>query len=186
MRSRDTDKQQRIKESMVKLILEEGMSGASVAKIAKAAGVSPATIYVYYENKEEMLAEVYKEYAQESYHYLQQMIRPEMDGAEFIDAIVRGYYAYSTEHMEQFSFVEQCSRCPTLQEIVCVEDCCCGIYHTLHEFQRRGVIREYSDVNMTAVLFAPVKFLAMKRSTPEESRAQLDELVQMMQVLLLM
>ncbi|MBQ6372233.1 MAG: helix-turn-helix transcriptional regulator, partial [Oscillospiraceae bacterium] len=53
MRFKDLDKQQRIKEAMVSLILREGIDGTSVSKIAREAGVSPATIYVYYESKEE-------------------------------------------------------------------------------------------------------------------------------------
>ena len=35
MRARDPEKQQRIKEATVRLILREGIEGASVAKIAK-------------------------------------------------------------------------------------------------------------------------------------------------------
>ena len=34
MRTRDLDKQQRIKNAMIALILKEGINGASVAKIA--------------------------------------------------------------------------------------------------------------------------------------------------------
>ena len=50
MRTRDYDKQQRIKEAMIRLILREGINGASVAKIAREAGVSPATFYIYYDS----------------------------------------------------------------------------------------------------------------------------------------
>ena len=37
MRARDFDKQQRIKEAMVSIILRDGINGASIAKIAKEA-----------------------------------------------------------------------------------------------------------------------------------------------------
>ena len=70
MRTRDFDKQQRIKEAIVTVFLREGINGASISKIAQEASVSPATIYVYYSNKEEMLAEVFKEYSHQSYYYL--------------------------------------------------------------------------------------------------------------------
>ena len=60
MRTRDYDKQQRIKEAMIRLILREGINGASVAKIAREAGVSPATIYIYYESKEDMLSAAFR------------------------------------------------------------------------------------------------------------------------------
>ncbi|MBO6092338.1 MAG: TetR/AcrR family transcriptional regulator, partial [Oscillospiraceae bacterium] len=118
MRVRDQDKQQRIKEAMVHLILREGIDGTSISKIAREACVSPATIYVYYNSKEDMLAEVFREYSRQPYQYLMRRVRPDMGGDELIETIVRGCYAFSREHEEVFSFVEQCSRCPTLSESV--------------------------------------------------------------------
>ena len=56
---RDDDKEKSIKEAVIKLILQEGFHGTSISKIAKAAGVSPATVYIYYENKEVMLQGIY-------------------------------------------------------------------------------------------------------------------------------
>lgn len=167
MRTRDLDKQQRIKRATVRLILREGINGASVSKIAREAEVSPATIYVYYESKEDMLAEVFREYSRKSYQYLMRSIAPEMGGAELIDAIVRSYFDYTVEHEEAFSFVEQCSRCPTLSEGVSESDCCREIFDVIHEYQARGVIRNYSDPSIAAVLFSPIKFLAMNRGNIE-------------------
>ena len=60
MRTRDPEKQKKIKEATVRLILREGINGASVAKIAREAEVSPATIYVYYDSKESMLSEIFQ------------------------------------------------------------------------------------------------------------------------------
>jgi len=186
MRTKDFDKQQRIKDATVRLILREGIDGASVSKIAREAGVSPATIYVYYSSKEEMLAEVFREYSRRSYHYLMDRVRPGMGGGELIETIVRGCFAFSVEHEEVFSFVEQCSRCPTLAEHVSEEECCCDILELIHEAQRRGEMKPYGDRNIDAMLFAPVRFLAMSRRPPvEREDPQLDELIRMLQELLL-
>jgi len=184
MRIRDEEKQRRIKNAMVRLILREGIDGTSISKIAKEAGVSPATIYVYYDSKEEMLADAFREYARKPYQYLLQLVRPEMDGRELIEAIVRGCYTFSTEHEDVFSFVEQCSRCPTLSAQVCDQECSCDILDVIHAYQRRGEMRCCSDWNMGAILFAPVRFLAMNRHLAADQR-QLDELIQMLQMLLL-
>ena len=78
MRQKDEDKQRRIKEAMVNLILREGIDGTSVSKIAREAGVSAATIYVYYDSKEAMLAEVFREYSRQPYQYVMRRVRPEM------------------------------------------------------------------------------------------------------------
>ena len=186
MRFKDSEKQQRIKDAMVRLFLREGIDGTSVSKIAREAGVSPATIYVYYSSKEEMLSEVFREYAHASYQYLFRQLRPEMEGGELIETLVRGCYTYSTERAEEFSFVEQCSRCPTLSAAVCEADCGCDIFALFHALQEQGAMRRVSDVNLGAVLFAPVRFLAMNRSGGEaECQARLSELVRMLQYLLL-
>ena len=186
MRSKDLDKQQRIKAAMVRLILREGIDGASVSKIAKEAEVSPATIYVYYESKEAMLSEVFREYSRRSYSYLMKRIYPGMRGGELIETLVRGYFAFSVEHREIFSFVEQCSRCPTLAESVCEEECCCDIFDLIHTFQERGEMKKYGDMNVGAVLFAPVKFIAMNSTlSVNEVNEQLDELVVMLKSMLL-
>ena len=185
MRSKDENKQQRIKEAMVSLILREGIDGTSVSKIAREAGVSPATIYVYYNSKEDMLAEVFREYSNAPYRYLMQRLSPDMDGRALIDTIVRGCYSFSREHEEIFSFVEQCSRCPTLSEQVSEEECSCDILDIIHAYQARGVLRPYSDWNMGAILFAPVRFLAVNRCDTNTGEEQLSELIRMLQNLLL-
>ena len=186
MRIKDLDKQQRIKEAMVQLILRDGIDGASVSKIARVAGVSPSTIYVYYNSKEDMLAEVFQECSRQSYHYLMERVTPGMGGGDLIEAIVRGYFAFSVEHEDVFSFVEQCSRCPTLSQHVCDAECSFDIFELIHSSQRRGEIKHYGDWNLGALLFAPVRMLAMNRRTlATEGSDQLDELVRMLQDLLL-
>ncbi len=51
-------------------MLEEGFHGTSISKIARKAEVSPATVYIYYESKEDMLQNIYLEYSEEVYDYL--------------------------------------------------------------------------------------------------------------------
>ncbi len=186
MRVKDESKQHRIKEAMVSLILREGIDGTSVAKIAKEAGVSAATIYVYYENKEQMLAEVFSEYARQPYQYILRCLRPGMSGSELIETMVRGCYDFSTEHEEIFSFVEQCSRCPTLSARVCEKDCSGELLNMIHAYQESGVMKRCSDWNTAAILFAPVRWLAMNREMAHsDSESLLDELVRMIQETLL-
>lgn len=186
MRSKDFDKQNRIKEAMIRLILRDGIDGTSMSKIAKEAGVSPATIYVYYESKEDMLSEVFREYAGKSYDYLMERIHPAMDAKELIEAIVKSCYHFSMEHEEIFSFVEQCSRRPALSGGFSEKECSCNILGLIHEYQMRGTIRSFSDLNVCAVLFAPVRFLVLNRQWFEKDEDMLlDELVRMLQRILL-
>jgi AcrR family transcriptional regulator len=186
VRLKDENKQLRIKEAMVRLILREGINGASISKIAKEAGVSPATIYVYYSNKDELLSEVYQEYSRKSYRYLKDMLQEDMDAASLLETIVRGYYQFSIEHEDVFSFVEQCSRCPSLARTVAEEECCCDIFDILRGYQSRNEISTISDMNMAAILFAPIRFLAMNRQyMSSEPEVLLDELSRLMKQMLI-
>ena len=59
VRVKDEIKQQAIIDATIELVNEIGFVSSSVSKIAKKAGVSPATIYIYYENKEDLIVSTY-------------------------------------------------------------------------------------------------------------------------------
>jgi AcrR family transcriptional regulator len=54
----DSRKRQQILDGARRLFLSEGFDAASMGEIAKAAGVSKGTLYVYFESKEELFAEL--------------------------------------------------------------------------------------------------------------------------------
>ena len=55
MRVRDENKENAIREKAIEMIVNEGFDGLSMQKLAKAVGVSPATIYIYFKNREDLL-----------------------------------------------------------------------------------------------------------------------------------
>jgi AcrR family transcriptional regulator len=59
MRHKDEQKQEAIFVATIQLINEVGFLELSMSKIAKKANVSVATIYVYFENKEDLLNKLY-------------------------------------------------------------------------------------------------------------------------------
>ena len=61
MRNKDLQKQEAIINATVDLVNEIGFGSSSVSKIARKANVSPATLYIYYENKEDLLVSTYIE-----------------------------------------------------------------------------------------------------------------------------
>ncbi|MBE5985782.1 MAG: TetR/AcrR family transcriptional regulator, partial [Paenibacillaceae bacterium] len=88
MRRKDDEKVRNIKEAVIKLILQEGFHGTSVSKIARLAGVSPATVYIYYENKDVMLHDIYLEYSEEIYDYLLDSMKQELEGRRQIELLI--------------------------------------------------------------------------------------------------
>ena len=61
MRVKDEIKQEALFEATIKVVNQIGFASSSVSKIAKEAGVSPATIYIYHKNKEDLLISSYVE-----------------------------------------------------------------------------------------------------------------------------
>jgi TetR/AcrR family transcriptional repressor of multidrug resistance operon len=59
MRARDTKKEAIIREKALEMIVREGFDGFSMQKLAREAHVSPATLYIYYVNREDMLDQLY-------------------------------------------------------------------------------------------------------------------------------
>ena len=52
-------KQDDILEAALELIAERGFHGAPISMIAKKAGVGEGTIYIYFENKDALINELY-------------------------------------------------------------------------------------------------------------------------------
>ena len=173
MRRKDDEKEKSIKEAVIKLILEEGFHGTSISKIAKAAGVSPATVYIYYENKEVMLQDIYREYSEEIFDYLLSKLNYEMDGRQLIEILARGYYTYIQEHGEVFHFVDQFSSCPALAS-QCSERKGINNFNTLlQEMKERRVIKDFRNDNLIAIIFYPIKSIAIKQCIGEAEQAEL-------------
>ncbi|WP_234733094.1 TetR/AcrR family transcriptional regulator [Tellurirhabdus bombi] len=64
MRIRDENKELAIREKALDMIVQEGFDGLSMHKLAKAAGVSPATIYIYFKDREDLIVQIYREESQ--------------------------------------------------------------------------------------------------------------------------
>jgi AcrR family transcriptional regulator len=58
MRPRDENKIQAIKEKAIEMVAKEGLENFGINRLAKAAGVSPATIYIYYKDKDDLLTSI--------------------------------------------------------------------------------------------------------------------------------
>lgn len=58
MRNRSEVKIQQVHQKAIELIVAEGLNGFSMQKLAKAAGVSPATLYIYYKDKDDLILQL--------------------------------------------------------------------------------------------------------------------------------
>jgi TetR/AcrR family transcriptional regulator, multidrug resistance operon repressor len=59
MRTRDEQKETAIRDTAVEMIVKQGFDGLSMQKLAREAGVSPATIYIYYKDRDDLIVQVW-------------------------------------------------------------------------------------------------------------------------------
>lgn len=61
MRTRDPKKELTVRNKAMAMVVKDGFDGFSMQKLAKSAGVSPATIYIYWKDKDDLLLQLYTE-----------------------------------------------------------------------------------------------------------------------------
>lgn len=165
MRSRSNDKYEALLKATLTLVNNCGFHDAPMSKIAKMAGISPATIYLYFENKQDLINKLY--------------IKTK---TAFSDAAFRGYHEklsvkkgfelvwynmadYKINNAEDSKFLSQCDNTPMIDEEVLKE----GLKH-LHPLielwkrgQREGVIKPVSPYFLYAYSIYPLSFLLVKK-----------------------
>src|ERR1700729_949145 len=61
VRTRDPRKEKAICDQALAMIVKHGFDGFSMQKLARAARVSPATIYIYFQDREDLILKLYPE-----------------------------------------------------------------------------------------------------------------------------
>lgn len=64
MRARNTDKELLVRNSAISLLVEHGFDGFSMNKLARDCGISVATLYIYYQDKDDLIQKIGTEIAQ--------------------------------------------------------------------------------------------------------------------------
>src|ERR1700749_5048044 len=94
MRVRDESKVEAIYQQALKMIVEEGFDGLSMQKLAKAAGVSPATIYIYFEDRDHLVLQLYREESKKFFEYMLEEFDPKMDFATGLEVQWKAWAKY--------------------------------------------------------------------------------------------
>lgn len=88
---------ERIASAASVLFMEKSIAGTSMDDIAKAAGYSKATLYVYFENKEEIVGVLVLESMQKLYDYLSSALTQQETTRARYDGICRSLVQYQEE-----------------------------------------------------------------------------------------
>jgi AcrR family transcriptional regulator len=82
MRTRDTDKEKLVIEKAIELIVQDGFQGFSMNKLAKSCRVSVATLYIYYEDKDDLIRKIGTEIGRNFFATTLKDFSPDMSFAE--------------------------------------------------------------------------------------------------------
>ncbi len=106
MRNRDGHKEALIKKKAIELIVKEGLDGFSMNKVARAAGVSPATLYIYFKDKEDFITRITMEVANTMMEYAMKDFDPEMSFEEGLMVQWKNRLSYLLKNSIDMEFIE--------------------------------------------------------------------------------
>lgn len=101
------DKREEIVKASLELIAEQGFHGAPMALIAERAGVGAGTIYRYFENKDVLITELFREMEGRIFPVIQEKYDPAKPIRERFLHVVTTSLSYFIEHPIDFRFLEQ-------------------------------------------------------------------------------
>ena len=165
MRLKDEVKQEALFEATVKLVNEIGFVASSVAKIARQANISPATIYIYYDNKEDLLVSTYVNIKQS----ISKAILKNFDDSLPIRDILRklwlNMFDYVAKHPDYIQFSEQFSNSPysTLVNKTEVEKYFEPIIQVLIRGIEQKIIKDVCHDILATFIFYPIFTLSNQR-----------------------
>ena len=162
MRTKDDEKEAALFEATVKLVNEIGFASSSVSKIAKEAGVSPATIYVYYKNKEDLLVSTYIEIKLDLSKALLRDFNDEQPIRDILRNVWLNMFEYISNNLEYYKFVEQFSSSPysSLVDKQEVEQYFIPIVKVLQAGIEQKIIKDVNFDILTAFMYHPITVLA--------------------------
>ncbi len=164
MRKKDEKKQAAIIEATIQLVNEIGFAASSVAKIAKTANVSPATIYIYHKNKEDLLVSTYIDIK----HKMGKAMLADFDNTlpirDTMKKVWRNTFAYISANKAYFQFGEQFSNSPysSLIDKAAVEAPFLPLLETMNKGIEQKIIKDVPKDLLTAFIFHPILVLSNK------------------------
>ncbi len=117
MRIRDENKQRVIREKALKMMVQEGLEGFSMQKLAKSADVSPATIYIYFKDKEDLVAQLSRDAGKRMMDITFKNFDPSMSFSEGLRIQWVNRAKYCMKYPDQMHFLEQLRHSPYSEKL---------------------------------------------------------------------
>jgi len=118
MRARDPHKELLVKQKAIELILKDGFDGFSMQKLAKACDISVGTLYIYYENKDDLIKKIGIEEGKRMMDATLKGFSPDMPFAEGLKVQWENRSSYWIKNKEAALFYENLKHTPYATEIL--------------------------------------------------------------------
>jgi AcrR family transcriptional regulator len=112
VRSRDPKKEKAIRRRALELIVRSGLDGFSMQKLARAARVSPATLYIYFQDRDDLVFQVYREQMEAMTAEALRDFDPDGPFEDGLRVQWRNRARYALRHPREAQFLEQVRHSP--------------------------------------------------------------------------
>ena len=106
MRVRDINKETVIRQQAIEMMVRDGLDGFSMQKLAKAANVSPATLYIYYKDREDLIHKIAEEIIVRMMGSSLEGLHPKMAFAEGMEIQWRNRMHFYLKNQLDVEFIE--------------------------------------------------------------------------------
>ncbi|GHC50961.1 TetR/AcrR family transcriptional regulator [Ulvibacter litoralis] len=176
------DKRNALVKATIELVNNNGFHATPMSKIAKMANVSPATIYLYFENKQDLVNKTYIEVKAEYTKYAFETYSETMSVEKGFEIIWKRIADFKLKECENAMFLAQCDNTPMIDEASRQE----GIKHLQPLLdlwargKKEGLIKPISDYLLYAYSINPLSFLMIiqKRGAFQLDKTHLEEAYQ--------
>jgi AcrR family transcriptional regulator len=165
MRTKDEEKRKSLFEATVKLVNEVGFASSSVAKIAKEANVSAATLYVFHKNKEDLLVSTYLEIKSDLSKAILANFDDTLPLRDILKNVWINLFGYVSNNSEYYKYIDQFANSPF--SLLVDKDVTGKYFAPLFEVLDKGIqqkiIKDVDKWVLFAFLLVPATFLANSR-----------------------
>lgn len=157
------DKRNALIQATIELVNNNGFHATPMSKIAKMANVSPATIYLYFENKQDLVNKTYIEVKGTYTNYAFATYKENMTVEAGFKLIWNRIADFKLNECVNALFLAQCDNTPIIDEASREE----GITHLQPLLdlwargKKEGIIKPLSDYLLYAYSINPLSFLLM-------------------------
>lgn len=106
MRTRDTNKVEIVKQKALEMLVSQGVEGFGMNRLAKECGVSVATLYIYYSDKEDLIRKIGIEIGQNFFDEMLVDFSPEMSFVEGLRQQWKNRSKYATTYVLEMTCFE--------------------------------------------------------------------------------